>query len=300
VRTWNGSAGVAGAILTLDGDRLYAAQTSASGTYTVTGVMAGNYTLTPSKSDGVNGITAYDASLVLQHSAGLTNLTGYAATAADVDKSGAITSMDAFYILQKAADLITLPFAGAGVVWDFDPRSRSYSNLNSSQTGQDFTAILLGDVSGNWTAMGQQAPQHKATNPATIRVQGGTVSANGIATTTISLDPAGAQVYSLDLVLSYDAVQATALSADLGSMFSDEWLLTSNLSQPGQIRLALAGAYPLSGAGTILRLRFQLSDPRQITLLQPTRGDVNEGMIPTQLVGGPLNRGAIYLPIISR
>ena len=51
--------------------------------------------------------------------------------------------MDAFYILQKAVDLITLPFPGAGVVWDFSPPSHSYINLSSDQTGQDFTAVLL-------------------------------------------------------------------------------------------------------------------------------------------------------------
>ncbi|HIP96038.1 MAG TPA: serine protease, partial [Anaerolineae bacterium] len=152
VRFWNGGAGVPDVLLTLEGDRVYTGQSDATGAYTVSGAPAGAYTLIPSKSDGVNGITAYDASLVLQHAAGLITLSGHAATAADVNKSGAINSMDAFYILQKAVDLITLPFPGAGVVWDFAPPSRAYANLNSDQTGQDFTAILLGDVSGNWGA----------------------------------------------------------------------------------------------------------------------------------------------------
>jgi subtilisin family serine protease len=300
VRTWNGSAGVPGALLTLDGDRLYTAQTSASGTYTVTGVMSGTYTLTPSKSDGVNGISAYDASLVLQHSAGLINLTGYAATAADVNKNTLITALDAFYILQKAVDLITLPFEGAGVVWDFDPHSRSYPSLSADQSGQDFTAILLGDVSGNWSAVGSaQRKPVTAKTSVLIRVQGGTVTSSGEVTTTLWLDPAGAQVYSLDLTLSYDAAQATALSATLDSAL-DEWLLSSNLTQPGQIRLALAGASPIPQAGIIVNLHFRVSDPRRITMLQPTRGDVNEGIIPVQLVGGPINGNTLYLPMISR
>jgi hypothetical protein len=148
VRFWNGGAGVPGVLLSLEGDRVYTGLSDATGAYTVTGAAAGNYTLTPGKSDGVNGISAYDASLVLQHAAGLITLSGHQATAADVDKSGAITAMDAFYILQKAVDLITLPFPGAGVVWDFAPRTRTYAPLNSDQTGQDFTAVLLGGCVG--------------------------------------------------------------------------------------------------------------------------------------------------------
>jgi len=99
VRFWNGGAGVPGVLLSLERDR----------GDTVTGA-AGNYTLTPGKSGGVNSISAYDASLALQHDAGLITPSGQRATAADVNKSGVITSMDAFYILQKAADLIALPF----------------------------------------------------------------------------------------------------------------------------------------------------------------------------------------------
>ncbi len=57
----------------------------------------------PSKSDDTEGISAYDASLALQHAAGLNYAhVAIAATAADVNRNGQITSMDAFYILQRA------------------------------------------------------------------------------------------------------------------------------------------------------------------------------------------------------
>ncbi|MEI8167688.1 MAG: IPT/TIG domain-containing protein, partial [Chloroflexales bacterium] len=151
VSFWNGGAAVPGVLCTLQGDRVYTGTSGSNGTFTVAGADAGNYTLTPAKSDDVNGISAYDASLVLQHDAGLITLSGRAATAADVNKSGQITAFDAFYILQKAVDLITLPFPGAGQVWVFDPANRSYTGLSSSQAGQNFTGILLGDVSGNWS-----------------------------------------------------------------------------------------------------------------------------------------------------
>jgi hypothetical protein len=158
VSFWHDSAGVPGVLLTLEGEQVYADLSQADGSYTVSGVAAGDYTLTPSKSDSVNGIGAYDASLALQHDAGLIILSGYAATAGDVNKSGGVTSTDAAYILQKAVGLITLPFPSAGAVWEFDPSSRSYTDLSGHVTGQDFTATLLGDVSGNWSAEGDETP----------------------------------------------------------------------------------------------------------------------------------------------
>ena len=56
----------------------------------------------------VNGdgkVTAYDASLILQHTANLVDLTGVAA--ADVNKDGKITAYDASMILQYTAGLVT-------------------------------------------------------------------------------------------------------------------------------------------------------------------------------------------------
>jgi hypothetical protein len=47
-------------------------------------------------------------------------------------------------------DLITLPFPGAGAVWGFTPANLTFTGLNSNWSGQDFTAVLLGDISGNW------------------------------------------------------------------------------------------------------------------------------------------------------
>ena len=152
VTLWKGGVGVPGVVCTLQGNRVYAGTSGAGGAFTVAGAEAGNYTLTPSKSEDADGISAYDASLVLQHDARLSPLTGRAATAADVDLSGQITALDGFYILQKAVDLIPLPFPGAGKVWAFDPPNRTYTGLSASQARQDFTAILLGDVSGNWKA----------------------------------------------------------------------------------------------------------------------------------------------------
>lgn len=300
VRFWNGGTGVPGVLLALEGERVYTGLSDASGVYTVAGAAAGDYTLTPSKSDDVNGISAYDASLALQHDAGLITLLGHQATAADVNKNGVITSMDAFYILQKAVDLVTLPFPGAGVVWDFDPRSRSYTNLNADLTGQDFTAILLGDVSGNWSIAGSQGLNTLAQGPVTLTVFGGPISPSGLTTATIWLDAPNVPVYSLDLTLAYSSTRASAVSVQPGSLAS-AFMSSANLNQPGRVLLALAGALPISGRGELVILTFQMTtQSSEGTELIWIRGDVNEGNVPAHLINGRLGGWRVYLPLVLK
>ena len=56
--------------------------------------------------DGINGITAYDASLILQHIAEIKSLSGNNLLAADTDKNSQITAFDASRILQLVAEII--------------------------------------------------------------------------------------------------------------------------------------------------------------------------------------------------
>jgi hypothetical protein len=74
---------------------------------------------------------------VLQYVVDTITLSGYAAQAADVNKTGTITPMDAAYILQKSVNLITLPFPGASAICEFSPTGRQYSPLNGDQTADE-------------------------------------------------------------------------------------------------------------------------------------------------------------------
>lgn len=284
VTFWNGGAGVPGVLCTLQGDRVYAGTSGSSDAFTVAGAAAGDYTLTPTKSDDAEGISAYDASLVLQHDAGLITLSGRAATAADANKSGAITAFDAFYILQKAVDLIPLPFPGAGQVWVFDPASRSYTGLNSSQAVQDFTATLLGDVSGNW------APPEALPGP----TAGGEVTQMGSATVTLALRYLMPQssspqvwlllrseesaVYSLDLILSNRFGQGS-VSLWNGAL-AETMAISSNTNLHGQIRVALAGALPMQGVGAVLVFAVPADEPQGLAIVSAS---INEGAIPVEI-----------------
>jgi hypothetical protein len=122
--------------------------TDANGNYSFASVPTGDdYTITLSKTGDVNGIESLDASNVARYVAGLDIPTANQRIAADADGDGILTSLDAALIARRVAGL-----PGFGIVgtWKFVPVSRTYTALGADQTGQNFTAILVGDTSGNW------------------------------------------------------------------------------------------------------------------------------------------------------
>jgi fibronectin type 3 domain-containing protein len=309
---WHAGLPVSGVTLTLSGDRDYSAFSGLDGHYTIQGAIADSYTLSPSKEDGDNNaISAYDASFALQHDVGLISLSGYSAIAADVNNNGQITAMDAYYILQKAAGVITLPFPGAGVAWTFDPAQRTIANLNQHVTGQDFIAILLGDISGNWTDPGEgtQASQVEArAAAANLTIPPATVLPGESVDVAIMLDISDAELFGADLTFTYDSVHVAISEVRLGSQASG-WSIASNLSDPGTVRIAIAGATPITTEGELIVFTLTaLGEAGTQSDLTLTRGDLNEGSIYTELHSGTIQITGtpdepdyqIFLPLILR
>lgn len=118
------------------------------GTYSLTGFGAGSYTVTPSKTGSVNGaISSFDAAKIALHVAGTTTLTGNQLIVADVSGNGTISSFDAGQIARYAAGA---PGSGSAGNWIFSPASRNYASVTTNVTGEDYVALLMGEVSGNW------------------------------------------------------------------------------------------------------------------------------------------------------
>ena len=113
----------------------------------------GAYTVTPSKTGNVNGITPFDATLVLRCvAAGTANctLTNNQKLAADTNNSNSITPFDATQILRfVAANAQTNATEQVGN-WKFVPDSRNYSPLSNSLTNENYEAILIGKINGSW------------------------------------------------------------------------------------------------------------------------------------------------------
>lgn len=138
---------VSGVLLTAAGSPTVSAASRADGTYTLGGFGSGAYTITPSKTGGANGVSSFDAGLIAKHVAGVQTLSGNQSIVADVSGNGTLSSFDAGQIARYTAGLNGFGSSGN---WIFVPASRTYSSVNSSMSGEDFIALLMGDVSGNW------------------------------------------------------------------------------------------------------------------------------------------------------
>jgi uncharacterized repeat protein (TIGR01451 family) len=142
-------AAVAGVNLNLSGAATSSAISDSSGAYQLPNLLGGNYTVTPTKSGEVKGINSLDATRIQQHLVGLTTLTPNQLIAADTDGSGTVNSLDATRIQQRAVGMQTANIIGQ---WKFVPASRQYNALADNATGQDYQAVLVGEVSGNWSS----------------------------------------------------------------------------------------------------------------------------------------------------
>jgi hypothetical protein len=102
------------------------------------------------------------------------------------------------------------------------------------------------------------------------------------------------QVYGVDVVLTYDPAVVTATAVERGSLTAG-WSLASNLATPGVVRVGLAGVAPITTSGELLLFVFKALGPAgSETNLTLTRGDLNEGSIPTTLQHGRLSIEACY------
>jgi len=140
---------VAGVNLNATGASSASAVSNSAGNYQLSGLLSGgNYTVTPSKTGDVNSISSFDASLVARRAASLITLTPNQMLAADVSGNGTVSSFDASLIARTAAGIATS--GNSAGQWKFVPGSKPYANLTAHQSGQDYEALLMGEVSGNW------------------------------------------------------------------------------------------------------------------------------------------------------
>jgi hypothetical protein len=135
--------------LSLTGSSSNSTFSDANGNYTFSSLTAGGtYTVTPSKtalSLGTTGIDTVDLIAVQRHFLHLgTPLSGCRLTDSDVNGDSVINSVDITAIHRFFLGLST----GTGNVgkYQFSPASRSYPNLGSDQTNQNYDTLILGDV----------------------------------------------------------------------------------------------------------------------------------------------------------
>jgi hypothetical protein len=120
-----------------------------SGNYTFSSLPSGgSYTVTPAKPTllpGANGINTADVLALLRDFLNIgPPLSGCQLAAADVNGDSVINTVDVIAI-QRFFIALPTGIANTGK-YQFTPASRTYSGINSNQTGQNYDTLVFGDV----------------------------------------------------------------------------------------------------------------------------------------------------------
>ncbi len=267
----------------------FGCRTDTSGACPLADLPPGTYTLALTKTDNVAGISAYDASLILQLAAG-PPLSGAAFTAGDTSGDGKVSSFDAALVLQYVAHMRSLPFP-AGRVWTF-----TAPQIRALDQDQQITVdgVLIGDVSGHLAA--EPLGLHDAGVPAAgaLRlVRRGVPEASGYQTVELWLTPGAAPLWSLAATMRIDP--APAGDIQLVSNPPSGVLLAAQATPDGQVHLALASAGPLP-PGAVISMRYRAGGTGGVTVAW---AETNEGGVPAVLPS-VVQDWQLYLPLARR
>jgi serine protease AprX len=236
------------------------ATTDTLGMYSLSGFGPGAYTITPSKTGGQNGsISSFDAARISQYVVGATPFSPAQLTVADVSGAGGISSFDAALVASYA---VSSPNHGMTGNWIFSPPGNTHSSVTANIT-EDYTALLMGEVSGNWTDSGPRpsnvsGPQRRAV----IQERKIDVQDNGEMNVAISAENiADKGVISFEFDVRYDpsVLSPDVRPVDLAGTVSRGFSVVVNSHEPGLLRVAAYATRPISENGVLLKLRFRLT-----------------------------------------
>jgi len=258
VQYWNDTA-ISNTEVMLAGDREFTAQTSETGMFAFMDTPEGNYTLSVNLAgygDATQphpSISAFDAARVAQYSAGLYDFNEYQMMAADVTGDGGISPFDAARILQYSSHISSSARTGE---WLWLPEMYEYMPLDADQPDQDFTGIIYGEVTGNWSPEAA-ARAHKADHP---------VAMNPLSVTDLTVAPdhelivpvyvtdvTGLGVIAMQAVLDYDSEMLEFVEYRTAGTLTEGFVLAEGTKHLAGYRLT-----PLEGEGTLINIVFQV------------------------------------------
>ena len=290
---------VAGTTMTAAGTPDSIALTDANGNYTLTSLGLGAYTVTPSKpnmsSAASNGIFSNDASLISRYIVGLATLSPAQFKAAAVSGQPSITAFDAALIAQW---IVGIPNAvNQTGRWKFTPADRSFASILSDQTDQNHTAILMGDVSGDWNPALPRPNSAGRSDDDPVVVSAGRVKAapGERVTVPIRIDElrgTGVSSFQFDVEYDPDVVAPGANSASVAGTATEGMVVASNVVEPGLLKVVVFGPAPVRGDGVYVDLRFDLAKvPGKSSSLSVKGFRFNDGIDAVAMVDGQISVG---------
>lgn len=263
---------VPAAELRLSGQQTVNHLTDATGNYSFTGLHYGNFILRPRKLGGQGrSITPFDAALLLQHVVGNSKLTPYQRIAADVSGDSTISAFDAAFIMRYAVrlekkfpvmadsldcwDFVPTSFAINDTNWVARPDSLVYHPLEKEKFNQNFIGIVYGDVSQNWISPAMPAVAvEKSSMIATLELGNFQLVQQRAVEVPIQLEQ-GNSISSAEIDLQFDPKKFDLISVTATEL-SKEFLLSYN-AENGCLKIAMAGARPITGSGSLVKIQFK-------------------------------------------
>lgn len=250
------------------------------GTYSLTGFGSGSYTITPSKSGGAgSSVGSFDAARIAQFVVGSISLNTTQRIVADVSGNSNITSFDAGLVGAWAVGNPGTMLTGN---WKFNPANNTHPSVTTDITGEDYSALLMGDVSGNWTNTGARVSLNRGpqsyiivTLPKSLMVEG-----NDMLIPINITAAANKEIISYEFDLRYDpsVIAPQNEPVDIAGTASRGFSVAVNKAEPGLLRVALFGPMPLNENGLLLKLRFtSVGTPGSVSPLIWERFIFNDG-----------------------
>jgi hypothetical protein len=259
--------------LTLTGNGSTSTLSDSSGNYQLSPLTTGeSYTVTPAKAallPGTAGINTIDVVAVQRHYLGIEHLpAGCRLTAANVNGDTVVDTVDVIAI-QRFFLGRTTGTANVGK-YQFIPASRTYPTVVNNQTGQNYDALVFGDVASGFVERPEGPSQSALEAPATVAaVALPEVTIDAFATsfiaqvTTTAIDADEELVgFQGDLTFDERAISFQDEPVQKAGVTSGNWNVSGNvLPGKGPIRTLRISAFsndftPLSGSGTLFELKM--------------------------------------------
>jgi hypothetical protein len=278
IHYYSNALAVPGVTVQLNGTGANGAQTDVNGQFVASGLPPGAWQVVPQKTGDFGfALSALDAVYVLQAVVGQRLLTPAQQLACDTSGNGAVTALDAVLMLQHVVGSISsFPVAlMCGSDWAFvpiptpisgetlmspqissascQPGSIAFGPLASDAANQDFTAVLLGDCSGNWESLGSgtaasaliEAPRLQL--GAMRRSRGSRVRVPLVVSTALPF-------HSLDVGVAYDPNQLRFVK--MGPVDPQQAIIAVNTETAGIVHVAIASAAPILRDRGVFALEF--------------------------------------------
>jgi hypothetical protein len=263
----------------------------AAGNYSLSGFGPAGYVVTPSRANmnpaAANGIFSNDAALVARHVVGLTTLTDVQQRAARVDGQPAVSAAHAGLIARWIVG-VTDAISQAGQ-WKFAPVNRSYPVV-TSMAGQDFAALLMGDVNGDWVSSPLRALPSLPWQNVMASLPAMNAARRSEIVVPFQIDNLGTrEVTSFQFDVEYDPaiVKPGDIAAALDGTASQGMSVAFNAPSPGLLKVVVYGIIPAFGDGVFVNLKFVVTGAAgSSTPLTITGFRLNDGLDEVTTING--------------